>query len=57
MIIKTKNGGFKIKLRDLFNNKEALFYWARSSLVERFSDKEEVVGSIPTVPKSINRKI
>ena len=24
--------------------------WARSSVVERFSDKEEVDGSIPSVP-------
>ena len=27
-----------------------LYVWARSSSVERFSDKEEVDGSIPSVP-------
>ena len=30
--------------------------WARSSAVERFSDKEEVVGSTPTVPTNIVSK-
>ena len=27
--------------------------WARSSVVERFSDKEEVEGSIPSVPTNL----
>ena len=32
----------------------ALKFWAHSSAVERFSDKEEVEGSTPSVPTFIN---
>ena len=30
-----------------------LFWWARSSAVERFSDKEEVEGPTPSAPTKI----